>query len=408
MRNTYAYTTGNLPENAVATVQYTYDTVFPDRLLTARGKSVSYNNQGCPVSYDGKTYTWAIHQLIQIKKGAPVTGTETWSYIYNGKGQRIRKEYVFTPPIKGPALIEYIQTRTTYYAYDHSGRMVEECTITSYKSGASDTTTILYLYDASSIIGMVCNGTAYVFEKSVQGDILGIYLTNGTCAGTFAYDAFGNVTSSGTEATRNCHLRYRGYYYDEETGFYNLFSRYYDPQIGRFISPDNVNYLDPARINGLNLYAYCNNDPVNLCDPSGHSATASFLIGMGIAALAGALVGACSYAISEEVSYALTGEFSWSWSQFAGCILGGAIGGVVSYIFSGLNIMVSAGITGVASTSIGMALQNRFEGTDYSLAQITVISILNGLISASIAGLSDSIKIKMKGLNSGRNSYAAI
>lgn len=56
-----------------------------------------------------------------------------------------------------------------------------------------------------------------------------------------------------------------------ETSLYYINFRYYDPLIGRFTAPDSVDYLDPKSINGLNLYAYCNNDPINLYDPSGHT-----------------------------------------------------------------------------------------------------------------------------------------
>ena len=65
-------------------------------------------------------------------------------------------------------------------------------------------------------------------------------------------------------------IRYRGYYYDRETGLYYLNARYYNPQWRRFISPDDTAYLNPETPNGLNLYAYCNNDPVNYADPSGN------------------------------------------------------------------------------------------------------------------------------------------
>lgn len=55
-----------------------------------------------------------------------------------------------------------------------------------------------------------------------------------------------------------------------KTQYYYLTSRYYDQNIGRFISSDSVNYLDSTCINCLSLYAYCNNDPINRYDPSGH------------------------------------------------------------------------------------------------------------------------------------------
>ena len=65
---------------------------------------------------------------------------------------------------------------------------------------------------------------------------------------------------------------YKGYYYDVETQLYWVSSRYYSPELCRWISPDSIEYLDPQSINGLNLYAYCGNDPVNYIDPDGHMA----------------------------------------------------------------------------------------------------------------------------------------
>jgi len=59
-------------------------------------------------------------------------------------------------------------------------------------------------------------------------------------------------------------FRYKGYYYDDETGLYLLTTRFYNPEWGRFLNADDVSYLDPSSINGLNLYVYCGNNPV-LC-----------------------------------------------------------------------------------------------------------------------------------------------
>ena len=65
-------------------------------------------------------------------------------------------------------------------------------------------------------------------------------------------------------------FRYKGYYYDNESGMYYCNSRYYNPQWGRFLNSDSIEYLDPESINGLNLYCYCMNNPIMYANPSGH------------------------------------------------------------------------------------------------------------------------------------------
>ena len=178
-------------------------------------------------------------------------------------------------------------------------------------------------------------------------------------------------------------------------------SRFYDAETGRFISPDSIEFLNPDKIHGLNLYAYCFNNPISYRDPSGHFAITSFLIGLGISTIIGAVAGGVTYVASELVSYAITGEFSWSWANFVGSILGGALTAI-----PGVNTMVVAGVSGFASTAIGMGLENAWEGKDYTFGQIMFVSTINGLISSATGGLFESIHIK--GLTSGRGSYSAI
>ena len=110
---------------------------------------------------------------------------------------------------------------------------------------------LIYVYDASGQpIGMSHyeNGAqrgTYVFVKNIQGDVIGIYDEEGTCLVTYTYDAWGNVTVSysnggASTAARYNPFRYRGYYYDTETGFYYVSSRYYDPEVGRWINADGL------------------------------------------------------------------------------------------------------------------------------------------------------------------------
>ena len=114
-------------------------------------------------------------------------------------------------------------------------------------------TLLIYVYDeAGSPIGFKYRTTgyaigafdSYVFEKNLQGDIIAIYNTSGTAVAMYTYDAWGRLISAGSTLASTIGaynpFRYRGYYYDEDTGFYYLQSMYYDPAIGRFINADSV------------------------------------------------------------------------------------------------------------------------------------------------------------------------
>ena len=93
---------------------------------------------------------------------------------------------------------------------------------------------------------------------------------NGSTAAYYEYDPYGNaIKASGSHANINP-LRYRGYVYDSETGLYYVSSRYYDPEIGRWINADSVIAGTGGSIQGYNMFAYCFNNPVNMADYSGN------------------------------------------------------------------------------------------------------------------------------------------
>ncbi len=140
----------------------------------------------------------------------------------------------------------------------------------------------------------------YLYEKDLQGDITGLIDESGNLVVRYTYDAWGKVTAAdaaGTTASAramaNNHLLYRGYYYDSETGLYYLNSRYYDPEVGRFINADD--YVSTGQgILGCNTFAYCNNNPVVRYDPNG---SLSWLIG----GIVGAIMGGVSSAINDSI-----------------------------------------------------------------------------------------------------------
>ena len=136
------------------------------------------------------------------------------------------------------------------------------------ENGAPNT---VYYYNGST------SATKYYYVLNLQGDVTEIRSTSNALVAQYNYDAFGNILSikdaNGNNITSSTHianvnpLRYRGYFYDTETGFYYLNSRYYDPATRRFISADSI--IDERDFDSLNLYSYCGNDPVNRKDNGG-------------------------------------------------------------------------------------------------------------------------------------------
>ena len=128
-------------------------------------------------------------------------------------------------------------------------------------------------------------------------------------------------------------IRYRGYYYDSETGFYYVSSRYYDPEIGRFISADEATYLGASGTNlGYNLFAYCENNPVTNIDPDGHLViTTTMLICAGIGALVlGTIGGIGGYHLSKK--WKVPKGKRWKYvlgGVVIGAVVGALIGGAV-------------------------------------------------------------------------------
>lgn len=129
-----------------------------------------------------------------------------------------------------------------------------------------------FQYDTSGTpLGFVLNGTQYFYITNQMGDVLAITDTDGRIVGNYEYDAWGKVLTADTDLAKQNPIRYRGYYYDNETGYYYLQSRYYDSNICRFINSDieEISHMAKEFSVGTNLFAYCNNTPVNNSDPNG-------------------------------------------------------------------------------------------------------------------------------------------
>lgn len=389
----YAYSTSSTPTGTATEKTNTYDSTYPDRLTKCGSTSISYNSMGCPTTFNGYTATWTRGKLSKLSKGSKINGTHAYNYSYNAFGQRIGINYNYMAGTSSSSAV-VMGMLTSYshtFRYDQSGRLICESKTSQYYGEGSGTEKKVYLYDESGIIGMVYTSesgttTTYYFQRNLLGDVIGIYNASGTKVGGYAYDAWGNCTitlNTNGIAAKNP-IRYRGYYYDEVSGLYYLNARYYSPEWRRFISPDDTAYLELGTPNGINLYVYCNNDPVNYADPSGHSfilTTALILMG------AGATIG-LGYAAYTDYSddYDINGSVGWQ-TYVGSAIIGGAIGFGIGYfgpsIASFLGSSFSFTLPSFGALNMGGALA-LVGGTTIT---ITGAQIAGGAIAATGIGI---------------------
>lgn len=304
-------------------------------------------------------------------------GNNPFSYEYGPDNLRYRKD---------------VSGFTTYYYWD-GDRLAGEIT------GSNITQ---YLYDASGIIGMKYNSNYYYFEKNILGDVLAVYNSNGAIVASFTYDSFGNFNASGTMADL-VKFRYRGYYYDAETGFYYLQNRYYDPTICRFISADKSSLLSTLAnsIGELNLYVYCNNNPIMYTDPTGEidwKIIGGWLLVLTVAAIAG--YGIAAVALGKVVVDSLAASIivGASVGYFAGVTGSIVVHGGLNNIadidpFSvllaggiGAGIGAASGATSFTFSKIGKALG---KSLGYMLSNATHIG--SGINFAKAFGISTSM-----------------
>ena len=132
-----------------------------------------------------------------------------------------------------------------------------------------------FFYDSTGKRVGFANGTMlFYYLYNVQGDVIAIVrAATGQVVAKYNYDAWGKCTvtnATGYAVGDKNPFRYRGYYYDTETGLYYLNSRYYNPEFGRFINVDSELAGVGGNTQGYNLFAYCFNNPVNMSDPDGN------------------------------------------------------------------------------------------------------------------------------------------
>ena len=369
-RKEYAYTTGTLG-TPTATFAYEYDSEWKDKLVSYNGETISYDEIGNPVSYRGYTMAWQGKRLESLS-GDGLTA----SYTYDEQGIRSGKT---------------INGVTTSFSYNGSLLMAQ---VAPGKS-------LLFSYDANGqAISVNYNGTEYYYLRNGQNDIVGLMDESGVRVVEYIYDAWGKlISTTGTLATTlgaDNPFRYRGYYYDTETGLYYLTTRYYDPEVCRFISADV--YMSTGQgVLGGNMWAYCLNNPVAMVDSNGEFALAGALLAGVASIVVGGLFGGLGALASGD--------------SFAAGFVSGSITAILT-VAAITAVIASAGTAGVAAATIvaagaaggvvgsaaGYGAECAITGKEFEAGEAIKRALISGTTGALSGGFSAIVSSAGSGL----------
>ena len=401
-----------------STYTYSYDSV--GNVLTANGHSYSYSNadwKDLLTAYDGESITYD-------DSGNPTSyynGTRWEMSWENGRSlsRAVSSDTVvdFTYDLSGIRSTKTIDGVQHSYLYAGEKLLRE-----SYGSNVLD-----FFYDANGTpYALKYNGSIFYYITNLQGDVIQIVDTNGNTVANYEYDPYGKVISTtGTMAEVNP-VRYRSYYYDNETELYYLQSRYYDPAVGRFINADSLVSTDLAVL-AQNMYAYCENNPVNGEDQNGKFVLSAILAKTAVV-VGKAALGASVNVLTTFVAAKVTGQ-SYSWQDAGVAALSGALGtgntplkiaaGVVSGTYSaymayknGASIggAIMTGAVSAYGTTASVANIAGWTGIDLSIITSTFTDVVFGTASNSIAAATYRVSVdspKNRASTSGINTVVS-
>ena len=337
-----------------------------DVLYEGQSQTSALPSSGNPITYyNGKDYTFTWTKGRQLAS-ATVDGKQI-SYTYDMSGVRSGKQvgdttYTYTT-LSGKVMRQQWGEKSLEFVYDDGNQPFAVI----YNDGSTS--------------------TLYYYVLNAQGDVAAILNSSGKLAASYDYDAWGNCTvyDSSDAAIGDLNpLRYRGYYYDAETGFYYLQSRYYDFANCRFINADTFATTDANGFLSANMFAYCENNPVMRTDESGE------FFNTVIGAVIGATFGA--------VSAAIAGTSIW----------GGALSGAVSGAIAGFGVdvamaTVATGPVGIAVAAVatfgtgfvgsvaGDAIEAKANGQNLYTGEIVGRAIISGAANVVTGGLNVAV-----------------
>ena len=247
-------------ESEIVIYTYTYSITNNDELLKITKTTTGVTEDLIDLSYASYKCNPSTIKINNVNNSityehGKVTGYGEYTYTYDELSRRVSKK-------KNGLEVEYI--------YEGSN------IVKTRETAGQTTEEIEYHYDEENqIIGLTYKDKEYFYDRTIDGLINRIIDITGKEYVRYKYTAYGEVIKeiNSSLTTKEKQIAnglkeknifiYKGYCYDEETNLYYLNARYYSPIICRFISYDDIEYLDYESINGLNLYCYCFNNPVN-------------------------------------------------------------------------------------------------------------------------------------------------
>ena len=342
-RKTYDYTEGTL-QTIKKNETFTYRSDgWKDQILSWNGYRYTYDAGGNPTLLRGVPLTWG--EGCRLKKVSLSWGTV--DFAYDSDGKRVKK-------ISG-------NTETKYY---YNGSILSGLVRTTAGSTGTTKTTVQFVYDAEGKPFMLrFNGkTDYFYLYNGLGDVVGLVDSSNQVVVRYQYNSWGKVTStqdtSGVSLATLNPFRYRKYVYDPETGLYCLGSRYYDPEVGRFVNADDFETLtyQMDSVQGKNLYQYCFNNPINMQDEDGGWPKWVTEVAIGIGAI---VIGAAAVAATAATGGIAATFVVAATAGVKTAAISGAIGAVVGASTSVVGNRIS---TGSWKNSTQIALKGAVDG----------------------------------------------